>query len=300
MKREALVGARSSPFLVQAVSTAGGRHEGKPLHSMNQWKNLWSNISDEILRRIENVSATVWRLRRDPSLHAPCCQRRGGFSSCARPGSRSLVEARSLETPRCWTNGAALTSRTLRQRQRGMASGSTRLQSTGHSSGSLGEWASIRPGWAAVRRRERLSDSASAAVKEAMLTLDIFPSSSSDGNLPPVLAARTTGDWSLRQRSSATSDDTGRKKNQGGDEIEVGDRFVQRVLPAPWPGLRWLAVLSLDEVAAVFRKNSAVGFTVLKTEVHEEIGQHTALIRWGTLAPFFAYFFTVGTECQCV
>jgi hypothetical protein len=170
----------------------------------------------------------------------------------------------------------------------------------------LAERAALRPGWRAVRRHEQLSASASvealAAVQHAMQTLDYFPhqTGSSGGNggsgLPPVLDSPVAGDWSLRRRQAVAP---GQRAGTGIEQpagIAVGDRFVQRVLPAPLPGMRWLVVLAVDEVAAVHSSHTtesesdgrhgasgALGFTVVTTAAHEEIGQHTALLRWASV-----------------
>jgi len=79
---------------------------------------------------------------------------------------------------------------------------------------------------------------------------------------PPSVAV-VTGDWQTSNR-----------------EMQVGDRFVQRVDLLPFGIFKgFLGQRCVDEVVHIYDSEDKCGFTVATTDQHDEIGEHTAWIR---------------------
>lgn len=82
-------------------------------------------------------------------------------------------------------------------------------------------------------------------------------------NVMPPSVAMVTGDWQ----------DTSR-------DMEVGDRFVQRVDLLPFGMFRGvMGQVCMDEVVHIYDNDKKCGFTVVTTDKHDEIGEHTLWVR---------------------
>jgi len=133
-----------------------------------------------------------------------------------------------------------------------------------------------RKGWDTVRFTVTLTwldkDSKKAALqfakaRSSLLRMDYFPdaenATSDDERAKCVLQRPVFGEWATRACGT----------------IRAGDRFVQRGLLLPWITSR-LALVSMDAIAAVYDTERSVGFTVTTSEMHDEIGEHTAVLHW--------------------
>lgn len=131
-----------------------------------------------------------------------------------------------------------------------------------------------RDGWEAVRLKNvPLSPPHGVSEEElagilgrgrAMRYFPTLPSRDCVLSMPPV------ADWTIRAEEEG-----------GAAVMRAGERFVQRVLPLPFPLLRWYTVLCMDEITATYDAPGAWGFTAATTTEHDEIGEHTAVLRWG-------------------
>lgn len=108
--------------------------------------------------------------------------------------------------------------------------------------------------WRVKRFSATLAVSFSLA-RHRLLTMNYFPAAG-HSPLPPVLAARAVGEWG------------------GANEIRQGDAFVQHLLVLPF-----VSVSAVDIVARVYDKPGAAGFSLVTTIYHDEIGEHTAVVR---------------------
>mmetsp|Transcript_13736 Transcript_13736/g.40187 ORF Transcript_13736/g.40187 Transcript_13736/m.40187 type:complete len:271 (-) Transcript_13736:2-814(-) len=99
-------------------------------------------------------------------------------------------------------------------------------------------------------------------AKEVMLRFDrVFPAS----------VMTVAGDWHDEEPALLGS----------GRMIRVGDRFSELVDVLPFvPLLGNVGMLCVDEVAHVYDFDDRCGFTVVTTDEHDEVGEHSAWVRW--------------------
>jgi len=89
-------------------------------------------------------------------------------------------------------------------------------------------------------------------ARKVLLNFDYFP---------PDLV-RVYGQWNIESRL-----------------MKVGDRFMQQVNLTPLIP-KFLHTLTMDQVVHVYNDSNRVGFTVVTTTLHDEIGEHSAWVRW--------------------
>ena len=145
------------------------------------------------------------------------------------------------------------------------------------------------------------------AMREAILRINYFPTrkhapsrksknshfdggdQDPAGSVPPlqkilnahghrsVLAVPVWGSWSDRTQTVTTPSGTANVPATA----SVGDLFLQLVQVAPGvPFFQNFSMLVLDQVLHMYDSDGAAGFTVATTPFHDEIGTHTAVLRW--------------------
>ena len=137
-----------------------------------------------------------------------------------------------------------------------------------------------------VRATKTVLSSASiaevSAMREAMLRVDYFPSKwGTDGQLSgegaAVLQVPAVGSWSGMSHQVQTA--SGKASLPA--EANVGDRLLMLLQLAPGvPLVDQVGLVAMDEVTNKFDEDGAAGFSLVTTGLHDEIGSHTAVLRW--------------------
>eukprot|EP00750_Incisomonas_marina_P008058 INCI15197.1.p1 GENE.INCI15197.1~~INCI15197.1.p1 ORF type:complete len:366 (-),score=70.59 INCI15197.1:139-1236(-) len=92
-----------------------------------------------------------------------------------------------------------------------------------------------------------------------------------------VLQVPSYGTWTDRSQSITTKSGTASVPA----EMEVGDLLLLSVQMTPGlPLLEHISIVCVDQVVHKFDEDGAAGFTVATTAEHDEIGTHTAVLRW--------------------
>lgn len=110
-----------------------------------------------------------------------------------------------------------------------------------------------------------------------------------------VLQVPSYGTWTDRSQSITTKSGTASVPA----ELEVGDLLLLSVQMAPGlPLLEHISIVCVDQVIHKYDEDGAAGFTVATTAEHDEVGTHTAVLRWEQVSEDDAVD-AVNTPAEC-
>lgn len=106
-----------------------------------------------------------------------------------------------------------------------------------------------------------------------------------DNGVCPKSVAAVSADWQTRARYLDTAESNNNAKNDETALMQVGDRFIQRIDLLPYISFfgqdQVFNQLVMDEVTHIYDTPEKCGFTVVTTDQHDEIGEHTLWLRIG-------------------